>query len=114
MTTKSNVAYLRCENQPQFQHRKGPGGEELDATEAVSYFPALDVNPKPLASSALTKRKALRLRYDGMSFTVRDVTPSVEAGVYFGTIADILPSNAAALDRDQCIGFELRHVFGRE
>jgi hypothetical protein len=105
----AKVIRLRPEHDPRYQNRKGPGGIDLDPTEALSWFPLLVEAPSPVAD--IQAHDSVLVGYGSLRFWLHDVEPSVEPGVYFGNICDDLPDNDACLDSNQNIGFELRHVF---
>jgi hypothetical protein len=103
------------EDLPQFQNRKGPGGYDLDPTEAVAWFPEL-VNAAPADATSIHAGDSVLVgcntyREGVVRFWLTNVEPSVEPGWFFGSIAQLLPENSMMLDRDQNIGFEPRHVF---
>jgi hypothetical protein len=96
-------------SQPQFQNRKGPGGIDLDPSEALAWFPTLDdIGRAPLP--AFSPGDSVLVAYQRMQLWLHDVQASVEDGVWFGDIHEDLPTNDASLGPNQNIGFEARHV----
>jgi hypothetical protein len=103
----------RPEDLPQYQNRKGPDGEDLDSTEALSWFPELDCAASPLDPVV---GGTVRVAYAGMHFWLSDVRASVEPGTFFGNVEwpEGIPAydeGYAHLGPDQQIGFEPKHVF---
>jgi len=94
---------------PQLQNRKGPGGMDLDPDEAAAWFPPLSKQAHQF-DGAIDAHCDVLVGYAGFQFWLCNVETSVEPGFYFGKIAECLPENDAALDKDHEIGFERCHV----
>lgn len=112
MSKRSKVVRMRIEDEPQYQNRPGPDGCTLDPTEAVAWFPPLDEQGVPHEPQA--GGRAL-VACEGLRFWLRDVTPSIEPGVYFGDVEwpDDAPEGEDRyfnLAAGQNIGFEPKHV----
>ena len=84
-----------------FLNRKGPGGVDLDPSEAAAWFPPLDL----AEHRSITAGCAVIVAYKGIRFTLFNVEVSQEVGWFFGDIREELPDNDQHLAAGQNIGF---------